>query len=162
GRSNSFVRRETARNLPHAGATARKHGENRSRFRLTASSYCVEAGYLSGTTVEEQLVQRARDGDTEAFAALCERHRARVWRTVASVARGPAAEDLAQEAIVRAFCALHTYRAASSFEAWLCRIALNAAHDYQRSAWKRRVTFWDRTAGDDDAAGPVGESLENE
>jgi RNA polymerase sigma-70 factor, ECF subfamily len=95
---------------------------------------------------EDLLIIRARSGDTHAFATLCERHRQRVWRVVATVTRGGAdTDDLAQDAIVRAYGALKTYRGEASFEAWLCRIALNAAHDYYRSAWRRRVLLWDRT-----------------
>jgi RNA polymerase sigma-70 factor (ECF subfamily) len=90
----------------------------------------------------DHLVRRAQAGDAEAFAALCDRSRKRVWHIIASVAKGPDVDDLAQDAIVRAWCALANYRGEASFEAWLCRIALNAAHDYQRSAWKRRVMFW--------------------
>jgi RNA polymerase sigma-70 factor (ECF subfamily) len=82
---------------------------------------------------------------------LCERYRRRVWRVVATVTRGGVdTDDLAQEAIVRAYGALRSYRGEASFEAWLCRIALNAAHDYQRSAWRRRVLLWDRR-GEPDA-----------
>ncbi len=57
------------------------------------------------------------------------------------MAKGPDAEDLAQEAIIRAWCAIDSCRTAASFESWLCRIAINAAYDYHRSAWKRRVVF---------------------
>jgi RNA polymerase sigma-70 factor (ECF subfamily) len=88
------------------------------------------------------LVRKAQAGDASAFAALCDRSRKRVWHIIASVAKGPDVDDLAQDAIVRAWCAISNYRGDASFEAWLCRIALNAAHDYQRSAWKRRVMFW--------------------
>ena len=99
--------------------------------------------------VSDAYLSRARAGDADAFARLCELHRKRVWRVVASVTRGGAdTEDLAQDAIVRAWAAFPTYRAEAPFEAWLCRIALNAAHDYQRSAWKRRVLLWDRSASD--------------
>jgi RNA polymerase sigma-70 factor, ECF subfamily len=94
-------------------------------------------------SVEETLVQRARGGDSEAFSRLCEQHRRRVWHTVASVTRRPAdADDLAQEAIVKAYRSLAAYRGDAPFSAWLCRIALNAAHDHQKSAWKRKVLFW--------------------
>ena len=93
---------------------------------------------------DSELADRARGGDLDAFVALCERHRTRVWRIVASIARGPDADDLAQEAIVRAYGALGTYRAEAPFEAWLCRIALHVAHDYHRSAWRRRVVLWHR------------------
>jgi RNA polymerase sigma-70 factor (ECF subfamily) len=91
---------------------------------------------------ENDLTARAVAGDQQAFSTLCERSRSRLWRIVSSVAPGPDRDDLAQEAIVRAWCARRTYRAEASFEAWLCRIALNAAHDYQKSAWKRRICFW--------------------
>lgn len=97
---------------------------------------------MSATEAEKELTTRAIRGDQEAFATLCDQSRSRLWRIVSSVAPGPDREDLAQEAIIRAWCALRTYRAEASFEAWLCRIALNAAHDYQKSAWKRRIRFW--------------------
>jgi RNA polymerase sigma-70 factor, ECF subfamily len=93
---------------------------------------------------DDELVSRALQGDQEAFVALCDRHRFRVWRVVASVARGADADDLAQEVVVRAYRALPTFRREAAFEAWFCRIALNVAHDHQRSAWKRRVLLFDR------------------
>lgn len=92
---------------------------------------------------DEVLLAQARRGNTGAFATLCERHRRRLWHTVASVTRKAAdADDLAQEAILRAYRSLGSYRGDAPFGAWLCRIALNAAHDHQKSAWKRKVFFW--------------------
>ncbi len=108
---------------------------------------------------ESDLVARAVAGDQEAFLTLCERSRTRLWRIAASVASGPDREDMAQEAVVRAWCALRSYRAEAGFESWLCRIALNAAHDYQKSAWKRRIRFW-KADGPPDTE--VGEPLERE
>ncbi len=94
-------------------------------------------------SAESCLVRRAVEGDALAFAALCEKYRLRVWRVAASVTKSSAdADDLAQEAFVRAFGAVKNYRPEASFEAWLCRIALNAAQDYQKSAWRRKVLFW--------------------
>lgn len=92
-------------------------------------------------SVEMAADKNARETDDAcAFAVSCERHRARLWRLVHSLARDAGdAEDLAQEAIVRAFGSRHTYRPDAPFEAWLCRIALHAAHDRRRSAWARRV-----------------------
>ena len=88
-------------------------------------------------------MRQAIAGDAGAFAQLCEKYRLRVWRVAASVTRSHAdADDLAQEAFVRAFGAIRNYRPEASFEAWLCRIALHAAQDYQKSAWRRRVMFW--------------------
>ncbi len=105
------------------------------------------------------LLRRAVSGDANAFATLCDQYRNRVWRIVSSVAKGPDVDDLAQEAIVKAFCALKTYRGEASFEAWLCRIATNVAFDYRRSAWKRRVFFWEK---DSDIPEEASKSLHEE
>jgi len=96
---------------------------------------------LSELQPDTELVALAAGGDRDAFAVLCRRHEARLWRIAAGVARGADAEDLAQEAIVRAWCAIDKCRSASSFEAWVCRIAVNAARDYHRSAWRRKIVF---------------------
>lgn len=88
---------------------------------------------------ESVLLERAQAGDDAAFVALCDRHRGQVWRIASSVARGADAEDLTQEVVIRAFRALKTYRGSAPFGAWICRIAVNAAHDHVRSAWRRRV-----------------------
>jgi RNA polymerase sigma factor (sigma-70 family) len=107
---------------------------------------------VSGGDPEAELVRRALAGDVAAFAALCERHRSRIWRIAASVAAGPDAEDVAQEALVRAYSALATYHGNAPFEAWLCRIVLNVARDYRRSAWRRRVFLCDHLPETDEAA----------
>src|SRR5690349_13059867 len=112
----------------------------------------------SGREAERELVLRAREGDSQAFASLCEAERRRVWRITSSVARGAEAEDLAQEAIVRAFRAFHTYAGEASFGAWLTRITVNIAHDHLRSAWRRRVTLREWLPSDREAACPTGEA----
>ncbi|HEY3281062.1 MAG TPA: RNA polymerase sigma factor [Armatimonadota bacterium] len=93
---------------------------------------------------EMGLADLARRGDHGAFARLCARHRERVWRIVSSAAASPAdAEDLAQEAVLRAYQALAGFGGRCAFGSWLCRIALNVAHDHLRSAWRRRVVLCD-------------------
>lgn len=94
--------------------------------------------------LELTLVDRARRGDAEAFAVLCEGYRERVWRIACSVSQGADAEDLTQEIFVRAFKGIGRFQGEASFETWLCRIAINLAHDYLKSAWKRRVLLWER------------------
>ena len=111
---------------------------------------------------DTQLLDNALAGDPDAFAALCEKSRERVWRVVASVAHGAEAEDLAQEAVVRAYAARRSYRAAAPFEAWLCRIAVNVAHDFQRSAWRRRVTLCEESADRNVAAATEDVAQERE
>lgn len=109
---------------------------------------------------ESELIHMARQGDGEAFAMLCEAYRRHVWRTVASVAFGPDADDLAQEAILRALHSIRSYRGEAPFGAWLCRIALNVAHDHLRTGWKRRVTLFIRPPEreDSEAASPQAEA----
>jgi RNA polymerase sigma-70 factor (ECF subfamily) len=113
---------------------------------------------LTETHPDAELVSRARAGDARSFAVLCDRHRMRVWRIATSVAKGADAEDLAQEAVIRAFRALDSYLGQAPFGAWLTRIAVNVAHDYHRSAWRRRVTLFERHPLEDEG----GESAEGE
>lgn len=120
---------------------------------------------MSATTsreAERELVLRAREGDQRAFAALCEAERRRIWRITCSVARGAEAEDLAQEAIIRAFRAFNTYAGDAPFGAWLTRITVNIAHDHLRSAWRRRVTLREWLPADRETACPTGEAEKRE
>jgi RNA polymerase sigma-70 factor, ECF subfamily len=94
---------------------------------------------LAATEDEIDLVRRAASGNSSAFVALCSAHRDRLWRVVSSVALPSDRDDLAQETIVRAFRSLSAYEGTATFAAWLCRIAVNCAHDYRKSAWRRRV-----------------------
>jgi RNA polymerase sigma-70 factor (ECF subfamily) len=110
-----------------------------------------------GEAPDAELVSQAQAGDARSFALLCERHRTRVWRIAASVARGTDAEDIAQEAVLRAYRALPTYHGRAPFEAWLCRIALNAAHDYHRSAWRRRVQVAEEPRSEEHGSAPSAE-----
>lgn len=106
---------------------------------------------------DPSLEARLRGGCIAAFEALCLQNRARVWRIVSSVASGPEAEDLAQETVLRAYRARGAFRGSAPFAAWICRIAVNVAHDYRRSAWRRRV----RTVGEvPDQMAPAEDSAE--
>lgn len=115
---------------------------------------------MSDPLSDQVLLEQALSGNPDAFVALVEPHKERVWRIAASVARAADAEDLAQEVIIRAFRALKTYQRQAPFAAWLCRIAVNAAHDYQRSAWQRRVSLVDRVADPDCPAPDLQDEVE--
>jgi RNA polymerase sigma-70 factor, ECF subfamily len=99
------------------------------------------------TISESELISRAQRGDCEAYGEL-------VWRNsnpVVSVVfrmRGDQAlaEDAAQEAFLRAWQHLNSYRPQASFRSWLCRIAVNAALDaLRREPRKSPQTFDDPT-----------------
>jgi RNA polymerase sigma-70 factor, ECF subfamily len=75
---------------------------------------------------DDELVTAALAGDPAAFAALVEGNRARV-ETVVERMVGEEAEDLVQEALLRAYLGLSQLREPARFGAWLCGIAVNLA-----------------------------------
>jgi len=86
---------------------------NASQARLEAAS-------------EGDLVLRAQAGQEEAFAALFEAHRRRVYSLCLRMTRNTAeAEDLTQEAFLRVFRKISTFRGDSAFSTWLHRLAVN-------------------------------------
>ncbi len=83
---------------------------------------------------EGALIAAARRGDRGAFGILVERYRDRLHRVALGLTRGSAdAEDLAQEAFVRAYGGLGRFRGDCAFYTWLFGILLNV---YRR--WVRR------------------------
>ena len=80
-------------------------------------------------TSDSALVQRTRAGDLAAFTTLVERHRDVVLRVATRVV-GPAdAEDVAQDAFLRAYHRLERFRGDAAFRSWLLQITHNAALD---------------------------------
>ena len=87
---------------------------------------------------DEDLVALVRQGDGEAFRAIMQRYNRRLYRVARGVMRDESeAEDVVQEAYVRAFAAMGGFRAESSLATWLTRIVLNEALGRLR---KRRPT----------------------
>lgn len=75
---------------------------------------------------EASLVQRAQQGDEEAFATLYELHKKRVHSVCLQMTRDVAdAEDLTQEAFLQVFRSINSFRGDSAFSTWLYRIAVN-------------------------------------
>ena len=82
---------------------------------------------------ERDLVGRARRGDRGAFDRLVSEHLPRVWRVVWRIVRHQAdAEDVAQEAFVKAYVSLGDLRNAERFGTWLYGIAFRASLDRLR------------------------------
>lgn len=79
------------------------------------------------------IVQRARQGDEAAFELIMRRHNRRLFRVARGIVDdGAEAQDVVQEAYLRAFTRLETFRAESMLGTWLTRIAVNAALDAAR------------------------------
>jgi len=76
------------------------------------------------------LVKRAKDGDPQALATLCERHAPRVERLAARLLSDPEdARDAAQEALAKLCVRLRQFRGESQFSTWLHRLVVNTCRD---------------------------------
>jgi RNA polymerase sigma factor (sigma-70 family) len=76
------------------------------------------------------LVKRAKDGDAQALAVLCERHAPRVEKLAGHLLRDPEdARDAAQEALAKLCVKIKQFRGESQFATWLHRLTINACRD---------------------------------
>ena len=95
-----------------------------------------------------QLVTAARRGDVEAFGELVKRYQSVIYGLVTRLVQGPeVAEELTQDAFVKAFKSLDSFRGDAKFSTWLYRIAVNVCHDYNASVaarMRRMETSLDR------------------
>lgn len=76
---------------------------------------------------DDALIARSRRGDLRAFEMLVERHRDVVFRVAARVVGPEDAHDVSQDAFLRAFHRLSSFRGDASFRAWLLQITHHAA-----------------------------------
>lgn len=95
---------------------------------------------------DDELVERARQGDIGAYDSLVRRHQALAVR-VAYLLCGDDAEDAAQEAFVKAWRSLGRFRESAAFRPWLLKIVANEARNRRRSG-ARRVRLALRSAED--------------
>lgn len=97
---------------------------------------------------DAELVEQARAGDQAAFGVLVDRYQHVVYRAaLAVVGRPEEAEEVAQDALLKAFRSLDGFRGDASLKTWLLAIAWRQALSHRRSL----VTRWKRfvAAGDD-------------
>jgi RNA polymerase sigma-70 factor (ECF subfamily) len=87
-------------------------------------------------TGDAEFVERARTGDVDAFSDLVEQYRVPARRLAYGIA-GNEAEDAVQDAFVKAFRKLHTFRRGSAFRPWLFTIVANEARNRRRSMSRR-------------------------
>src|SRR5882757_6186117 len=91
---------------------------------------------------DRQLVERIQRGDRSAFDWLVLKYQHKVLKLVGRFVKDHAeAEDIAQEAFLKAYRALPSFRGQSAFYTWLYRIAINTAKNALVSARRRPVEF---------------------
>lgn len=84
--------------------------------------------------IEADLLAKARRGNLFAFEEIVKRYQRRVYGIAYRIVRRhDVADDVAQEAFIRAFKALETFDVARPFGPWICRIAANLAVNHTRS-----------------------------
>ena len=96
---------------------------------------------------DDELVARVRSGDRDAFGALVGRHQRAALR-VAAVISGSTEEanDIVQDAMVKAYRGLDSYRGTSPVRSWMLRVVANEAKNHVRGR-VRRLRRDDRVAG---------------
>ena len=91
--------------------------------------------------VDQQLVERAQRGDKHAFELLVAKYQRRLGRLISRFVRNAAeAEDVTQDAFIKAYRALPAFRGDSAFYTWLYRIGINTAKNHLVARARRAPT----------------------
>jgi RNA polymerase sigma-70 factor (ECF subfamily) len=97
---------------------------------------------MAEMTPDQLLVEQVQRGDRRAFDLLVIRYQQRILKLIMRYVRDPAeAQDVAQEAFIKAFRALPSFRGESAFYTWLYRIAINTAKNHLVSLQRRPVDY---------------------
>lgn len=95
-----------------------------------------------------EVIQRIRDGDSEAFRLLVERYQGRAHRLALRVLRDEeAARDAVQDAFVKAYSALGRFEGRSSFFTWFYRLVMNQCLDARRRDKSAREQVFEEGGG---------------
>jgi len=99
---------------------------------------------MSDREVDQQLVERAQRGEKHAFELLVSKYQRKLARLLSRFIRDPTeVEDVTQEAFIKAYRALPTFRGDSAFYTWLYRIGINTAKNYLVAMGRRAPTTTD-------------------
>ena len=97
---------------------------------------------------EAQAIERAKQGDAEAFQVLYDMHKRRVYSLCLRMTANTAeAEDLAQEAFLQLFRKIGTFRGESAFSTWLHRLSVNVVLMHLRKKGLPVVSLEETTQG---------------
>lgn len=86
---------------------------------------------MSEEAADVELVRRVQAGDTRAFDLLVQKYQHKILHLIGRYVHDPvAAQDVAQEAFIKAYRGLRNFRGDSAFYTWLYRIAINTAKNF--------------------------------
>ena len=95
------------------------------------------AGLVRRAIDDAEAIARAQDGDLDAYGVLVARYTLRAHRAAFLLGAGEEADDVVQEAFVKAFRHLSRFRAGEPFAPWLLRIVANETRNVTRSRRRR-------------------------
>ena len=127
--------------FPRAAGQVRYTG-----YRLGATDEEQPRGFREGRRmserdIDQQLVERAQQGDKHAFELLVSKYQRKLGRLLSRFIRDAGeVEDVTQEAFIKAYRALPSFRGDSAFYTWLYRIGINTAKNYLASMGRRAPT----------------------
>ena len=107
---------------------------------------------MSDREIDQELVRRAQSGEKRAFELLVIKYQRKLARLLGRMVRDQAeVEDVTQEAFIKAYRALPSFRGDSAFYTWLYRIGINTAKNYLAANSRRPPTS--TTYASEDAEG---------
>lgn len=128
------------------------------RARLTAES--TMTAKAQEVALDRALIDRFRNGDSAAFEEMVSRHWDRIYGMVHQLLRNQQdAEEVTQDAFIRAHRGLANFRGDSAFSTWLYQIATNLARNRYWYWWRRkrdRTVSFDQPVGEDNST-PLSE-----
>ena len=139
------------------------HGSGRPPGRLTPGTVTQGSG-PAGERPESELIEEAKQGSHAAFEILVRRYYERAYRAAYRVVRDPElAEDVLQEALLKAYRSIRQFELRSAFFTWLYRIVVNLALDRRRRQRSHPTVEWDdNVATETDPRADVGAATDPE
>jgi RNA polymerase sigma-70 factor (ECF subfamily) len=106
-------------------------------------------GLTTEREIDQLLVERVQRGDKKAFELLVIKYQRKLMRLVSRLVRDQAeAEDVVQEAFIKAYRAIPQFRGESAFYTWLYRIGINTAKNYLVMQGRRAPTSTEADSGE--------------
>jgi RNA polymerase sigma-70 factor (ECF subfamily) len=107
---------------------------------------------MSDRDIDQEFVERAQRGDKRAFELLVSKYQRKLSRLLARLIRDPSElDDVTQEAFIKAYRALPSFRGDSAFYTWLYRIGINTAKNHLVAAGRRAPSVADIALDDGEA-----------
>ena len=112
--------------------------------------------------IDQELVERAQQGDTKAFEMLVVKYNRRLGRLLSRFIKDEhEVNDVVQESFIKAYRALPNFRGDSAFYTWLYRISINTAKNFLANNNKRPIMSSDITNGDGEVMDVVEQVADN-